>query len=440
MAEYRIKKAALREDRRFPWLNDFETNLDDAIARALEPISAQIPRYNCYQVEDLISEVSKSLERCLVYRREHNDLEAAAFKAALDYELFEKTLVFNRDLEAAAWIEQQRRSEQEAQGAIQGAFSGDDPISRGFREISIGTARATGIAITGEEARKRYAEGRWNELTQYQDTLRSRHTTPGHPLNFTERADKVKAFLIDDLKEAYEKARAIKGGARLVYGIEDDPSASFPDYRQAGLLDRLILWIRSLIRTHQLLTWRDVDFELVVNGRQPVVQRNGNQLRLIADADFNSRIQRNASGLFEFDVGRYFEQVGEVKHLRTRGVGLSISGADLSAPARLYRVAAMVFPPAAQSPYEQGAFIPRMPIILQNVAVTDPAQRVRSSSPDSVKNIDPKGTWRVQLSTSVAYPDLSAHGRPDQVTDIKLHLFMTGQPSQRVEDWRDFWW
>src|SRR5262245_1912511 len=111
MGDYGKVKALLLRDRRFPWLNFFDRLLDDDIRNALDPIATALPRYDGYQVDDLINDVSRLLDRCLVYRREYTELEATAVKAAMDYDLFTKTLNVNRDIEKSEWIEQQRRAE-----------------------------------------------------------------------------------------------------------------------------------------------------------------------------------------------------------------------------------------------------------------------------------------------------------------------------------------
>src|SRR5262249_11148866 len=146
-------------------------------------------------------------------------------------------------------------AENKAQNEARHAFAaGTDPLSKGFARIASGSAESTIIAMTGETSRQGLVDGKWEAL-KYQDALEARHQTEGHPLNFGDRANKAKQFLIDDLKEAYEKSRCIDKGLPIVYGINGPP---LPDIRDSAIkdkvLDELVLWVREVIRQIELVS------------------------------------------------------------------------------------------------------------------------------------------------------------------------------------------
>ena len=73
-----------------PWLRDvFGRLLFEEIRDAVQQIAPMRPRYNPYLYENLLSDISRLLDRCLVYRRDCADLERQAVNWALQYDLFD---------------------------------------------------------------------------------------------------------------------------------------------------------------------------------------------------------------------------------------------------------------------------------------------------------------------------------------------------------------
>ena len=425
------------------WLKFFDDSLEDKIRVALQPVAANIPRYDCFDVEDLLKDVSQSLDRCLVYQREYNELEATAIKIAIDYDLFKTSLVTNKSLEQADWIEKQRTVENAAQQKAADAFakSPKDALAPGFGAISKGSADSTNLAIGGEKTRKGFISDKWQQLSDYQETLESRHTTPGHPLNFAERAGKAAAFLIDDLAEAFEKCRCIEKGAAIVYGVVENP---FPDITQPGILDNVVLWVRKIMRSIELTQFEEIEFEHIVPGRQPAFDHGGGQShKIISEQDWGTAIiNPQAPGKLSFDVRLSFTDVGSFTNLRMKGIGLSMSyNSPANALGRLWRMSGVIFPPElTNEPFNRANFAQRSPIIIENVALTEPQQRVRLYYPAAVTNLDPRGIWVVQVSTTVWLPDSVARPRDGNIFDLKLHFHLVGKPSKASGDWTKFWW
>jgi hypothetical protein len=441
--DYVTKRSSLVVDPRFPWLESFRETLGSEIANELPPITHKIPRYDWYQVEDLINDVSRSLERCLVYRREYNELEGAAIKAALDYELFQNTLRSNQFLERADWIKKQRELENKAQLTAKAAFDQENSaLPQGFSAISEGSAASTQVVLDNEPARLEAIDTKWQELSDYQDTLASAHSVPGHPLNFGDQADRAKAFFLDELKEAYEKARCVDKGIFTVYKFNPPVGLPDPFVKPEFFLDDLIIWLRSLIRDLELIKLKDIEFEHVISGHQPTVKRGGlvkDYVRAVSEPNWIEASQIHGSGKLEFDVDKHFDpQIGEIKLLRVKGIGLSMS-VELGDPNRYARTSAIVFPPEVDSPFEAKK-VPRTPIIIENICKTDPSQAVRFTSPPSVINLEPRGKWVVQMSTNIGFPDLDPRGRPRPMLDIKLHFLLSGQPEPNHARWSEFWW
>jgi hypothetical protein len=108
---------------------------------------------------------------------------------------------------------------------------------------------------------------------------------------------------------------------------------------------------------------------------------------------------------------------------------------------RLARMSGIIFPPELPNePFNRANFPIRSPIIIENVAITEPQQRVRLYYRASVTNLDPRGIWIVQVSTTVWYPDNAARQRDQNIADLKLHFHLVGKPSKASGDWTKLWW
>ena len=423
---------------RYPWLSYFGTPLDERIKTQLATTISRAPAYDCYDVDSWLSDVSGLLDRCLVYRREYNDLQATAIKTALDYDLFLKNLPTSISLEKLEYIADQRKAEVDGQQLTHDAFQGaGDPLAAGFAAAATGNQTSAQKAYDGEINRTSLVEQKWQAIERYQTNLELQHSDAGNPLNFAGRAMSVAAFLLEDLGEAYDKSRSIEKGIAQVYGIDiGRQDTKLPNVNVTGVLDELVHWLRRVIRLVQLVQWKEIEFEHVVYGAQPIPKKLGPPYVLVRN--LITLLASNADGILTFDLGRadYFGNTGSIENLRVKAVGVSLT--DITwAP----RYACIVFPPAQIDPFTPTDTVPRTPIIIENVEATPKGMRVPLSSSPSIRNVNPKGIWQVQVSRNFS---LEARAdvltRPIGIQDVRLHLLLVGSPSHNISDWADFWW
>jgi hypothetical protein len=99
---------------------------------------------------------------------------------------------------------------------------------------------------------------------------------------------------------------------------------------------------------------------------------------------------------------------------------------------------AIVFPPEAKDLFSAGATRKRQPIVIENVGLTSPSGPSMLGS-SSVRHIDPRGEWRIQLSSNFYQPDPTKSEAPNaEVSDVKLHLSLSGLLSADSNDWKYF--
>src|SRR5262245_34370072 len=96
--------------------------LDEDINQTVGSLVGKIPPWDPYQVDDILVDVSRLLDRCLAYRREVQDIDVLAIKQVLEFDLFKNQLETLRALEIEAPLKDQRDAEKEGQEAAANDF------------------------------------------------------------------------------------------------------------------------------------------------------------------------------------------------------------------------------------------------------------------------------------------------------------------------------
>jgi hypothetical protein len=427
----------------FSWLECFrdDVSVDLIVYNTTNNLRAITPSYDPYQIESLISSVSTILDRCLVYRREMYDLEEQAVRRALEYQLFLDQYNAQLNIELAPRIETQRSIESQGQQQAYNNFSTESPpsgLSTGFASIAQASSRSAQEAVTGEQERKQNVQTKWEALKTFQNRLQHRHQTPGNPLNYCERYNRTKAFLVQDIGTAYQKIKCITVGIKKLFDLD------FPleDPFEYGYLDYLVSYIRkNVIENVEIATLNEVDFEHVVSIKQKrVLNPNGaNIYQLVPNPVYDAAIAPSGNGLLSFSLANEFPAA--VQRLRLKAVGVSIiseNATDLGN--RMRSVAVALFPPQTENLFLPGNFITRSPIIIEKVGIFDP-NVTKLVSGSSFNNIDPRGDWKIQVSSNLIFPDINPHGRnPINVQEIKLHLKLTSILAHDTSAWSDLSW
>lgn len=424
-------------DAQFKWLPD-SPPIDDVIFAALKKVEHVACPYDPYRVEPLLQDIGRLLDRIFSYRKEGYDLDIAATTAALDYKLFMDQLPIQIELEQAIHVGKQREIEREAQAKAASAFeavSQSHELAAAFKESAAGSRDSNAEAVSGESVRRKLVQEKWRLLEDHQRVLQQRHALEGGSMNFKGRLERLLKLLREDVKDAYLKARAAERGLKHVFGI----NLSLPPLGKSFLEDFLI-WTRQAIRTLEIEQLDNIDFEHIVYLAQP--RGDGKPSGVVND--YAQKMASASDGTLEVNLKSYFDSIPLGAHLWTRGVGLSFSHNNPSVPQhRLYRLSAQIFPPPVKDLFSsnQNSTIPRGPILLTNVAITDPNQTVKMHRGPEINNIDPRGSWIIKVNSTLGFPNDGTHTRNQLDTpDIKLHLLLTARPKKSAADWGQIPW
>jgi len=421
----------------FEWLQPFDIDLNSDLVvfnRTDDLLKHTLPPFDPYQVESLISSASTLLDRCLAYRREFYDLEEQAVRRALEYKLFLDQREPLEAIELAAYVEEQRRLEQQGQhnGAIKFGYDRLSDLSKGFAAVTEGSATSSAKAIEGEQDRKKNVRKKWAALDEYQTALQARHSTPGHPLNYRERLDRTRAFLEQDIGIAYQKIRCIQPAVNKIFGLSSSLKPPF----EVGYLDYLVIFLRDVIEQVEVATVEEVDFEHVVSLHQPRALKpdSSSQSQLVPSGPWNAAF---GAGYLSFSLDKEFPQA--VKRLRIRAIGVSmLSESPADENNRLRSSTAIIFPPSVDDLLSPGNASARPPVLIEKICQYDPAA-TRLAALQAVNNIDPRvDKWQLQLSTNLMFPDGNSHGRSvNQIKEIKLHLKLSAILDKAPASWSD---
>ena len=223
-------------------------SVDEMLKAQLRNSSPSSPlNYDPLRYDDMLSDVSSLLDRCLTYRREYEELKASAIRQGLEYQLFKTQTPSVKAIEMSAWQLDLRSADaqgQEATAAKFGLASGSDKLADGFQQAALAARDSANKAFAAETKRQALVQEKWDVLVDYQASLEARHTEPGNPLAYNDRANKVRRFLLEDFSEAVDKSLAIGVGVRIALGVEP----GFGWLVSATPLDDLIKWTRGIIR------------------------------------------------------------------------------------------------------------------------------------------------------------------------------------------------
>lgn len=237
-------------------------NLDKYLREIASPLydDPKIFKFDPYQYESLLADVSSSLDRCLVYRREFNDLVASAVRQAMEYQTFNELKNANETLEAAPWILDLKNLDAQGQGVIADKFGAgtQTSLTRGFAASSKSARDVSLLGVDAERGRQDLVKKRWTQMSKFQDDLMARHETPGHPLNFGERSARVRNFLTDDFLDAIIKALTVREGLKAVYNFDLDKEW----LKSQQPLDDFVKWTRKAVRMLEAKS----HFETLING------------------------------------------------------------------------------------------------------------------------------------------------------------------------------
>jgi hypothetical protein len=448
---------------KYSWLAPFAVDLpvDTIVYNTTSSSVTAKPPYDPYQIETLAASTSSLLDRCLSYRQTLYSLDEQATKRALQYELYEKQSGVLQAIETAVYLQQKWTNENTGELATQAAFANDSttPLAQGFTAAAKVRAASAATMAAGEQARAKNVSDKWAATNDYQATLQSRHDTPGNPLNYVERYNRVAAYLQEDVGIAFQKLRCLSAGCNAIFGL----NLSLPPPSPVAYLDTMVTFLRNLMNQVEIATQTEVSFNHIVYLHQPKVGQNpiyppstpltplpnpkpviGYYPRISTD-DWQATLQavmgnsQNHLRSFAIDLTKEFPST--ITRLRVAGVGLTMTLGNPSATDATYpykSASAIVFPPTVTDLLETSPTpLMRSPLIIEGIGLTSPTGPTMIA-PSSVRNIDPRGVWFVQLSANFYQPDATTTGSPDQIDDLKLHISLVGSLEADPNKWSAF--
>lgn len=356
-----LLKASLELAKSYKWLEELIPSTDDDIVKALEPWKdADKTNYLKQNFELHLSDLSRLLDRCLAYRREYNELQASATRQALDYQLFTDLYDSSLALERADWIKGLRETEAKGQGRAAEKFKKTrTQLAGGFAELALTAEQVNKQSAEGEGERIALVHKRWELLKIHQNMLQLQHTEPGHPLNFKEQADRVRAFLLQDIEEAADKANAAYLGVESILRLKA-PERKYTE-ATADPLGKFVMWTRKLIRDTEIVLQREIETELT----------------------FTLDLKGSRKGGFAFNPA------GDLVGARLKSVGVALTLKDTTISNAPYIVVDNV----EISPPNRPTFH------LRSVGMLQPNMPVRSYSGQAVANITPStDDWKFDIS------------------------------------------
>ena len=403
--------------------------LEDANQTGGEFSEQQAERANFTGFEQQLSDIADLLRRCAAYRRDFYMTTAAATKQASDYALFLQTLPIYQKIEEAQYITDARGVEAIGYQNSANAFRTGSGAPNSGWAIYLDTASKSAEAThNGLQSAKDLIFKKWSVLREYQDRLQARHTSPGHPLNYTERATRSLKLIRPDFREAYLKALRADLAVKNVYSACD---VMLPDRKVSAqsLFEDLALWHRDMSQFIGRMQEQERDLEIILSAtsRWPGEMQTDFDERRNSFEDFKSgenNLDIDDSPAIQYRITNTYNFISIKNSLSVRliGVGLSAFYAyqDPKPGPDGLGIFSLVIRPPNKISYAGD--------LCCNVVAASSGSSIsaRRLSWARVANHSPEGIWQIRCNLDPLISGVSAasaRGKKD-LADVRLHLFM----------------
>lgn len=434
--DFRAAIVQLRSDVDFPqeWLKPFEEGTFDEIVNTRVRADIDAQRDGAFpheplHVEALLGDISVLLDRCHSYRREAADLELSAYKAASEYLQSRRTLHLERLVLASSSAEKALLSKAAALRTSETEFlataAGDKSLTKGCAAFCHAESEhvAALAAIDGE--RRTIAGRKLDVIADLASAAQTRYSAPGNAHNFSQRRDRILVLALEDISEAFEKARSAFAGLKLVYGYTAAPEV------KVSALDELTLWTRAAMREVERQNEATFYTQFLFPLQSAIPGAAADAKPMVSGADWGASMGDKGNGVVRFEMGAAFRNM---KTIRVRGIGLSfVPKEDKS---RSSRLSAVIFPP--EQPFGiGGAKYRRPPVVIGGVKPLSPDAVPEVVRDESVHNIDPRtGFWEIRVTPEVVSGVVEARKRWTELADLVLHLEVLCTASSEPADWK----
>lgn len=418
MSEWVAFKASIAD--KVEWFRGFDRPFSELLNEAIANNPIERFDYDPLLLEALLRDISALLDKCLVYRRDAQDLEILAARAAADYSKFVDLLPIQQEAEVIGQGISRLGVERSAAATAASKFGSDasrGPVERGFEAVELGKVAAIEQQIGTATRQVELIEKRWRLTKRYEDEAQARHTAKGSSHNYGDRMARLLRFLAEDFQEAYSKASALFTGIESIYGRK----YVLPDIRLDSAIDDVVQSVRGAARYLEHEITKFSAYDIVVSLCQPLIETNGVARPLIEFEKLKLAVE-NGNWL-EFDLSPIFK---DVRSVRLRGVGLSF-GNELSKgldPGQLPEMSAYRLVAQLSLPEQSvgGVTLNRPPVYFGNVSVFSGSTSVAWNSSNACYNGTPVGKWRVKIAPRAVHSVRVEKFSKSLIEDIKVHL------------------
>lgn len=375
---------------------DPQYSADDEIAKEIKHLSEAPPSFfvDEYHLEQNILDVSNLLDRILITRKDLWEIEALRQKLALGY-----ISTFNQ-VEAEA-------------------------------QLSIAAASSENL-----ESVKKACERKILVAKQSIEALESRHSQAGGALNFSERIDKIRNGLRNDVESCHVRTNAITEGLRKRYEIDfprpDPDRLTYAKFGGAAHLDDWVSWHRLLSRKVESIQAKTSIFQTVIPLATPILIEFSPELTFVT----KEKIKTLSPNLIEEIKKPHGEATFSLEGYDLRLHDIPDPGFEHIIPQRFGRTSILELAlqvdvtPASQKEGWQFQVIITPPFAEAPIGInvdTLLPQPSWHSSP-TIAHRPPEGIWKIQFlfaaNNSVPAKQVARTEWP--ITDIKLLMRLEG--------------
>ena len=429
----------------YDWVDVIDETLDKFIYETLDVLRGENPIFNPFLVETNLRALSESISKSLSLKNAIYDLEEQAIRQALEYYVFKQNFQHVKDIEKASWITDQLKAEKSAHQKTLDTFSGlaSSELAEGHAAEASARIVACDNAITGENSRHSLVDKKWVNTEWHQEALEKRHKEFGNPLNYKERAGKLRNLLREELISLYWYAQAVSAGFKAIYGLEEseaelplvlNPSDDSPGFK--SFLDEIAIWTRIKARWLSEHKQQETLYDLTICASDTMHDNKS----LYDDSTFESLISN--SGILRLDLSDYFPE--ELGKLRLKGIGVSFRFGETVYAKENAFTRVVVIPPSQNDPYNPSSSRKITPQVIDHVAlIKRPSASVNYVLSPTFENIDPSaGTWEIRLADYLTGVEKVGYYKRklENIDDVRLHLKLSSNPDNNEANWEARFW
>lgn len=255
-----------------------------------EPQNSELFRY--WHVESLLNQCADLLERCASLQVRQNDVEDKKSETALRRALLKADIELQQKRESSGWQDRELRAldassnaaiaaEEAALNARNRQVPGSAQYFQADTDLQRATADARARAATQSPLRQdaidshSYAQDREDAITQWDNEI-----YPPEGTAFDDELRTLKASILADYKDAYDRANVAHSGLKAIFDYKDNlPYGPVDPDVTPTRMDELLLWVRRTIRHLTGFQQLDQGFTIVVDlGKQVDLQEMARQL------------------------------------------------------------------------------------------------------------------------------------------------------------------